>query len=100
SGYFVDASSPDGFVAWGFDCVGMDRDVEAERFRMWYEHAPATLKRHAHLHGAVDFASQLPPGDIARQAFEESFEITGRADVLGISALDGSGIGCALAIPY
>ena len=99
SGYYIDASSPDSFSAWGFECAGMDDAVERERFDIWSKLAPVALKRHAHLHSAAAYVSQLPRGNIAREAFEQSREITAHADILGISAVDGSATGCALAIP-
>lgn len=95
SGYFVDASAPDGFETWAFGCAGTDEVEERARFATWSEHAPVTLKRHAHLHAPVGY----PPGNVARAAIEQSFELTDRADVLGITAIDASGLGCALAIP-
>jgi DNA-binding CsgD family transcriptional regulator len=99
SGYFVDASKPDSFDTWGMCSAGMDPVLERERFKRWTEHAPTALKRHAHLHSAASFASQVPFGDVAPRAFDDSFELTGRADVLGISALDSTARGCGLAIP-
>lgn len=99
SGYFVDASAPDSFEAWGFGCAGMDEREERGRWELWSAHAPVALKRHAHLHAPVGYASQLPPGNVAREAIEQSFELTDRADVLGISAIDAHGVGCALAVP-
>jgi DNA-binding CsgD family transcriptional regulator len=98
SGYFVDAS-PDMFSAWGFECTGMDEAVERKRFEVWSELAPVALKRHAHLHSAAAYASQIPRVNIAPQAFQESSEITGHADILGITAVDASAVGCAFAIP-
>ncbi len=99
TGYFVDASLPDSFRTWAFQCTGLDEVDERARFAGWSAHAPTGLKRHAHLHGVAAYASQMPPGEIAPQAFDSSFELTGRADVLGIAALDSSARGCALAFP-
>jgi len=99
NGYHVDASSPAAFHTWGFTCAGSDVDAERRRFERWSRHAPLALKRHAHLQVPISFASQLPPGNVARAAFEESFELTAWHDVLGISAVDPDGLGCALAIP-
>jgi hypothetical protein len=97
TGYFVDASAADSFRTWAFQCTGLDGVDERQRFARWSELAPTALKRHAHLHAVTSFASQI--GDVAPRAFSQSFELTGRADMLGISALDGSARGCALALP-
>ena len=99
SGYYVDASRSTEFLAWGLRTTGQDEAVERERFVRWSESAPLELKRVAHLCGAARFASQLPRGDVEPEAVDRSFEVTGWPDVLGICALDATGMGCALAVP-
>jgi DNA-binding CsgD family transcriptional regulator len=99
TGYQVDARGT-GFRVGAHHSTAPDRRAEQQRFTAWRERAPDELKRHAHLYWPVGFASQLPVGNLARVAFEQSFAITGHADVLGIAALDASQQGCALAAPY
>ncbi|HSO32434.1 MAG TPA: helix-turn-helix transcriptional regulator [Labilithrix sp.] len=99
-GYFVDVSTAGDFRAWGLRAVGRDEDAERVQFERWSELTPIALKRHTHLFWPSGFGSQIPPLAVPRKAFDASLVATGFPEVFGISALDATGRGCALAVPY
>lgn len=98
-GYFVDVSTPAEFHAWGLRTYRRDQDAERSVFARWAELTPVALKRHTHLFWPSGLGSRIPPLHVEREAFDQSLDATGFPDVFGVSALDPTGRGCALAVP-
>lgn len=96
--YFVDVSTPAGFVASGYVGEGLMGSTDGvARFEAWDRMTPAVVKRHIHLFGAGGTSGTIPfpatePDLVARLLDTHRYP-----DILGVNAIDASGRGCSLA---
>ncbi|MFO0551092.1 MAG: LuxR C-terminal-related transcriptional regulator [Polyangiaceae bacterium] len=101
SAYMVDASSPGGFDAYGFQSVGGDPADTRCRFEAWNASTPTAIKRKIHLFGACGLGRELPrAAGVTQSQVADTLASHGYLEMFGINALDPTGRGCSIAVPH
>lgn len=93
-GYFVDASRENRFDAWGF--IGPPEVRRA--WDQWHAAFSDEQKRNSHVQIPYGRQSAVYPV-LSEAEIEVTYRATGYRDMLGINALDASGLGVVVAAP-
>lgn len=95
--YFVDASQPDRFEAWGHRVVGAPDAAAAKAgFDAWLGSVPIAFQRRMHTFAPFGSSADLP-ADITPGDLDASLQAHHHPHMIGVNGLDATGRGCALA---